>query len=144
MKAEIVGQDEKEQGVRALLNLGHTFGHAIEAGLGYGAWLHGEAVGAGMVLAAAASQALGWLSEQDVERVVRLIAAAGLPVQSPDFGIEEWMRHMGHDKKVESGVIRFVLLKQLGQAVIQAGLPTAAGAAVPVCAHQPGPGRQGV
>jgi 3-dehydroquinate synthase len=108
-----------------LLNLGHTFGHAIEAGLGYGAWLHGEAVGAGMVLAAAASQALGWLSEQDVERVVRLIAAAGLPVQSPDFGIEEWMRHMGHDKKVESGVIRFVLLKQLGQAVIQAGLPTA-------------------
>jgi 3-dehydroquinate synthase len=78
-----------------------------------------------MVLAAAASQALGWLSEQDVQRVVRLIAAAGLPVQSPDFGIEEWMRHMGHDKKVESGVIRFVLLKQLGQAVIQAGLPTA-------------------
>ncbi|WP_287879744.1 3-dehydroquinate synthase [Aquitalea sp.] len=125
MKAEIVGQDEKEQGVRALLNLGHTFGHAIEAGLGYGQWLHGEAVGAGMVLAAAASQALGWLTQHDVERAVALIAAAGLPVRSPDFGMDEWMRHMGHDKKVESGVIRFVLLKQLGQAVIQPGLPTA-------------------
>ena len=145
MKAEIVGQDEKEQGVRALLNLGHTFGHAIEAGLGYGAWLHGEAVGAGMVLAAAASQALGWLSEQDVERVVRLIAAAGLPVQSPDFGLEEWMRHMGHDKKVESGVIRFVLLKQLGQAVIQAGLPTALLEQLFQSSHiNPALGRQGV
>lgn len=125
MKAEIVGQDEKEQGVRALLNLGHTFGHAIEAGLGYGRWLHGEAVGAGMVLAAAASQALGWLTQHDVERTVALIAAAGLPVRSPNFGVDEWMRHMGHDKKVESGVIRFVLLKQLGQAVIQPGLPAA-------------------
>ncbi|MBV8679197.1 MAG: 3-dehydroquinate synthase [Aquitalea sp.] len=124
MKAEIVGQDEKEHGVRALLNLGHTFGHAIEAGLGYGHWLHGEAVGAGMVLAAAASQAMGWLSPQDVDRVQTLIAAAGLPVRSPDFGSAEWIRHMGHDKKVESGVIRFVLLKQLGQAVIQPGLPT--------------------
>ncbi|WP_199052610.1 3-dehydroquinate synthase [Aquitalea sp. ASV15] len=123
MKAEIVGQDEKEQGVRALLNLGHTFGHAIEAGLGYGQWLHGEAVGAGMVLAAAASQALGWLTEEDVARVQALIAAAGLPVRSPDFGAAEWLRHMGHDKKVESGVIRFVLLKKLGQAVIQPGLP---------------------
>jgi len=123
MKAEIVGQDEKEQGVRALLNLGHTFGHAIEAGLGYGRWLHGEAVGAGMVLAAAASAALGWISKADVARVEALIQAAGLPVRSPDFGVDEWLRHMGHDKKVESGVIRFVLLQQLGQAVIQPGLP---------------------
>ena len=123
MKAEIVGQDEKEQGVRALLNLGHTFGHAIEAGLGYGKWLHGEAVGAGMVLAAAASQAMGWLEEKDVARVQALIAAAGLPIRSPDFGAAEWLRHMGHDKKVESGVIRFVLLQKLGQAIIQPGLP---------------------
>ncbi|WP_024304231.1 3-dehydroquinate synthase [Pseudogulbenkiania sp. MAI-1] len=118
MKADIVGQDEKESGVRALLNLGHTFGHAIEAGLGYGEWLHGEAVAAGMVLAAATSHELGWLSEADVERVVRLIERAGLPVKAPNLGPAEWLRHMGHDKKVEQGKLRFVLLKQLGQAVI--------------------------
>ncbi|SMF02227.1 3-dehydroquinate synthase [Pseudogulbenkiania subflava] len=118
MKAEIVGQDEKESGVRALLNLGHTFGHAIEAGLGYGAWLHGEAVAAGMVLAAATSQELGWLSAADVERVILLIQRAGLPVKAPDLGLTNWLEHMGHDKKVEQGKLRFVLLKQLGQAVI--------------------------
>lgn len=122
MKAEIVGQDEKENGVRALLNLGHTFGHAIETGLGYGKWLHGEAVGAGMTLAAEASRLLGWLDQAEVARATRLIAAAGLPTLSPDLGFEQWLAYMGHDKKVQSGVIRFVLLKSLGQAVIQAGL----------------------
>ncbi|MGR2682236.1 3-dehydroquinate synthase [Chromobacterium haemolyticum] len=125
MKADIVGQDEKEQGVRALLNLGHTFGHAIEAGLGYGAWLHGEAIGAGMVLAAAASAELGWLSSSDVERVRGLVAAAGLPVKSPRMPLARWLELMSHDKKVEAGTIRFVLLQQLGRATIQAGLPSA-------------------
>lgn len=125
MKADIVGQDEKEHGVRALLNLGHTFGHAIEAGLGYGVWLHGEAIGAGMVLAAAASAELGWLSAADVERVRSLVAAAGLPVKSPQMPLTRWLELMSHDKKVEAGTIRFVLLQQLGQAAIQAGLPSA-------------------
>lgn len=125
MKADIVGQDEKEQGVRALLNLGHTFGHAIEAGLGYGAWLHGEAVGAGMVLAAAASAELGWLTPAEVERVRALIAAAGLPVKSPIMPLARWLDLMSHDKKVEAGTIRFVLLQQLGQAAIQPGLSSA-------------------
>lgn len=123
MKAEIVGQDEKEQGVRALLNLGHTFGHAIEAGLGFGTWLHGEAVGAGMVLAAACSQALGWIDAQDVERVSDLVGRAGLPVQAPDLGLDAWLEHMSHDKKVSRGKIRFVLLQQLGRAVIEDSLP---------------------
>ncbi len=122
MKAAIVGEDEKEHGVRALLNLGHTFGHAIEAGLGYGAWLHGEAVAAGMVLAAAASAQLGWIAQEDVERVRRLVAAAGLPTQAPKMPLEQWLQLMAHDKKVESGTIRFILLRKLGQAVIQPGL----------------------
>ncbi|ERE02433.1 3-dehydroquinate synthase [Pseudogulbenkiania ferrooxidans] len=125
MKAAIVSEDEKENGVRALLNLGHTFGHAIEAGLGYGAWLHGEAVAVGMVLAAAASAELGWISRDDVERVRRLIAAAGLPVKAPAMPTEQWLSLMSHDKKVEAGTVRFVLLRSLGQAVIESGLDTA-------------------
>ncbi|POZ60743.1 3-dehydroquinate synthase [Chromobacterium alticapitis] len=124
MKAAIVAEDEKENGVRALLNLGHTFGHAIEASLGYGAWLHGEAVAAGMVLAAAASAELGWLSQDAVDRVRRLIEAAGLPTRSPRMPLEQWLAQMAHDKKVEAGTIRFVLLRELGQAVIQPGLET--------------------
>ncbi len=123
MKADIVGEDEKETGVRALLNLGHTFGHAIEAGMGYGAWLHGEAVAAGMVLAAETSRLLGWISEADVARVTALIERAGLPTLSPDLGVDAWISHMGHDKKVEEGQLRFVLLRQLGQAVIEKGVP---------------------
>ncbi len=123
MKADIVGEDEKETGVRALLNLGHTLGHAIEAGMGYGAWLHGEAVAAGMVLAAETSRLLGWISEADVARVTALIERAGLPTLSPDLGVDAWISHMGHDKKVEEGQLRFVLLRQLGQAVIEKGVP---------------------
>ncbi|SUX54504.1 3-dehydroquinate synthase [Chromobacterium vaccinii] len=125
MKAAIVSEDEKENGVRALLNLGHTFGHAIEAGLGYGAWLHGEAVAVGMVLAAAASAELGWISRDDLERVRRLITAAGLPVKAPSMPTEQWLSLMSHDKKVEAGTVRFVLLRSLGQAVIESGLNTA-------------------
>ena len=123
MKADIVGEDEKETGVRALLNLGHTFGHAIEAGMGYGAWLHGEAVAAGMVLAAETSRLLGWISEADVARTVALIERAGLPTISPNLGVDTWLDYMGHDKKVEEGQLRFVLLRQLGQAVIEKGVP---------------------
>ncbi|WP_174874775.1 3-dehydroquinate synthase [Vogesella oryzae] len=116
MKADIVSQDEKEHGVRALLNLGHTFGHAIEAGLGFGTWLHGEAVGAGMLLAAEASRLLGHLNEADVQRVKVILERAGLPSISPDLGFDTWLELMSHDKKVSDGQIRFVLLKSLGQA----------------------------
>ena len=124
IKAQVVAQDEREGGIRAILNLGHTFGHAIETGMGYGNWLHGEAVGAGMVMAAQTSQRLGWLSEADVARTRALIRAAGLPDVAPDLGVDTWLDYMGHDKKVESGKMRFVLLKKLGEAVITADVPT--------------------
>jgi 3-dehydroquinate synthase len=124
IKGQVVGQDEREGGIRAILNLGHTFGHAIETGMGYGNWLHGEAVAAGMVLAAQTSQRLGWLSAADVERARALIRAAGLPDVAPDLGVATWLDYMGHDKKVEGGKLRFVLLKKLGEAVITADVPT--------------------
>jgi 3-dehydroquinate synthase len=123
IKAQVVAQDEREGGIRAILNLGHTFGHAIETGMGYGNWLHGEAVAAGMVLAADASRRLGWLTEADVDRVRALIRRAGLPDTAPDLGVERYMEYMGHDKKVEAGKIRFVLLKKIGEAVINSELP---------------------
>ena len=124
IKAQVVGQDEREGGIRAILNLGHTFGHAIETGMGYGNWLHGEAVAAGMVLAAQTSQRMGWLSEADVARARALIRAAGLPDVAPDLGVATWLDYMGHDKKVEGGKLRFVLLKKLGEALITADVPT--------------------
>lgn len=117
-KARIVGMDEKEQGVRALLNLGHTFGHAIESGLGYGVWLHGEAVAAGMVLAAEVSQRLGHIAPADVARIKALIAQAGLPSAAPELGFARWMELMSQDKKVEAGRIRFVLMRALGESYI--------------------------
>ena len=123
IKAQVVGQDEREGGIRAILNLGHTFGHAIETGMGYGNWLHGEAVAAGMVLAAQTSQRMGWLTEADVGRTRALIRAAGLPDVAPDLGVATWLDYMGHDKKVEGGKLRFVLLKKLGEAVITADVP---------------------
>lgn len=125
IKAQVVSQDEREGGIRAILNLGHTFGHAIETGMGYGNWLHGEAVGAGMVMAAEASRRMGWLSEADVVRSRALIRAAGLPDVAPDLGADTWLDYMGHDKKVESGKLRFVLLKRLGEAVVTGDLPEA-------------------
>lgn len=119
-KARIVALDEKESGIRALLNLGHTFGHAIEAVMGYGKWLHGEAVGAGMVMAADLSWRLGWLSEKDAWRARQLIGEAGLPVCPPaDMSAEDFLRLMAVDKKVENGRIRLVLLRALGDAVIE-------------------------
>ena len=124
IKAQVVAQDEREGGIRAILNLGHTFGHAIETGMGYGNWLHGEAVGAGMLMAVDTSHRMGWLTEADVARSRALIEAAGLPVVAPDLGVDTYMEYMGHDKKVEGGKMRFVLLKKLGEAVITGDVPT--------------------
>src|SRR5690554_2931032 len=121
IKAEVVAADEREGGVRAILNLGHTFGHAIEAHQGYGAWLHGEAVGAGMVMALQLSRTLGWLAADEELRCIELIAAAGLPVTSPaDMRAEDFTRLMAVDKKVLDGQLRLVLLKCLGEAVVTA------------------------
>lgn len=117
-KARIVANDEKEQGERALLNLGHTFGHAIESYLGYGVWLHGEAVATGMLMAADLSQRMGWLSVDDVERTKKIIQRAHLPVKCPAIPLDEFLGFMAHDKKVLNGQLRLVLMKSLGQAVI--------------------------
>jgi len=114
IKADVVRKDEREGGLRAVLNFGHTFGHAIEAGLGYGAWLHGEAVGCGMVMAADLSQRLGLIDAASVERLRKLVQAAGLPVVAPDLGAERWIELMEVDKKNEGGAIKFILLKPLG------------------------------
>jgi 3-dehydroquinate synthase len=119
VKAQIVAEDEFESGSRALLNLGHTFGHAIETGVGYGEWLHGEAVGAGICLAAALSAQLGWLTAAEVERTRRLIASASLPTERPaDLAPERMLELMAVDKKVLAGQLRLVLLKQLGDAIV--------------------------
>mgnify|MGYP001764378547 CR=1 FL=1 len=122
-KAEVVAADERENGERALLNLGHTFGHAIENGMGYGVWLHGEAVAAGTVMAADLSHRLGWLSEQELMRVRKLFERAGLPVVAPKLGAEKYLQLMGLDKKVADGKIRFILLQSLGRAVITSDVP---------------------
>jgi 3-dehydroquinate synthase len=115
-KAEVVARDEFESGERALLNLGHTFGHAIESGMGYGNWLHGEAVAAGTLMAADLSQRLGRINQEDVNRVRKLFLRAQLPVNAPDLSAEKYLDYMGHDKKVEGGKMRFVLFKKIGQA----------------------------
>ncbi|MBL8251008.1 MAG: 3-dehydroquinate synthase, partial [Candidatus Competibacter sp.] len=118
-KAEIVAADERETGERALLNLGHTFGHAIETGMGYGQWLHGEAVAVGINLAAELSARLGWLSEPDVFRIRALLARAGLPLEPPpELSADDFLRLMAVDKKVKDGQLRLILLRQLGQGVI--------------------------
>ncbi|WP_068809448.1 3-dehydroquinate synthase [Thauera phenolivorans] len=119
-KAEVVAADETEQGERALLNLGHSFGHAIETGLGYGEWLHGEAVAAGTMMAAELSHRLGWLAADEVERIAALFERAGLPVWGPSLGTARYLELMAHDKKVEAGRLRLVLLKSIGRAVIHA------------------------
>ena len=117
-KAEIVVADEHENGERALLNLGHTFGHAIETGMGYGEWLHGEAVAAGTMMAADLSCRLGWIDVVDVARVERLLVRAGLPVLGPAMGAERYLELMQHDKKVQDGKMRLVLFKQIGKAMV--------------------------
>ncbi|MDB5961499.1 MAG: 3-dehydroquinate synthase [Massilia sp.] len=114
IKSEVVRQDEREGGLRAILNFGHTFGHAIEAGMGYGAWLHGEAVGCGMVMAADLSRRLGHIDDAAFERVRALVQAAGLPTVAPRMAPERWLELMEVDKKNEGGDIKFILLKPLG------------------------------
>lgn len=126
-KAKVVAADEREAGLRALLNLGHTFGHAIETGAGYGVWLHGEAVAAGMCMAADLSRRLGWLSAAELARIEKLVQRAGLPTRAPkSLGVAQLRELMSVDKKVEAGQLRLVLPKGLGQSVITAEFPPAA------------------
>ena len=125
-KAEVVVADEREAGQRALLNLGHTFGHAIEAGMGYGVWLHGEGVSAGTLLAADLSRRMGLISQTDVERMATLFRRAGLPTVAPTLGEAAYLDTMGIDKKVEGGKIRFVLFKALGEAFVSGDYDPAA------------------
>jgi 3-dehydroquinate synthase len=126
IKAQIVAADEREQGDRALLNLGHTFGHAIESATGYGTWLHGEAVGAGLLMAAAMSKECGYLSDADVARLRALLHRVGLPIAAPDVSPEAALEHMKIDKKVKAGRMRFVLLKRIGAALVTADYPAEA------------------
>jgi len=124
IKAWVVSQDEREGGIRAILNFGHTFGHAIEAGLGFGEWLHGEAVGCGMVMASHLSQRLGLVDEAFVSRFTALIERAGLPIVGPKLGADAYLHHMRVDKKAEAGEIKFVLIDKPGTAIVR-GAPDA-------------------
>jgi 3-dehydroquinate synthase len=123
IKAEIVAEDEREHGRRALLNLGHTFGHAIETATGYGEWLHGEAVGAGMLVAADLSCRLGWIGAADVARIRALLERAGLPVVAPPIGADRALELIGMDKKVLAGRIRLVLIRKVGEGVVAGDYP---------------------
>ena len=123
VKADVVAQDERETGQRALLNLGHTYGHAIERTLGYGEWLHGEAVAAGICMAASFSERLGMLAAEDVERILALFARLRLPIGPPELDAKEFLAAMSLDKKVRAGEIRLVLLKGIGTAEVVAGYP---------------------
>ena len=117
-KASVVEADEFESGIRAILNLGHTFGHAIEVAQGYGNWLHGEAVGAGMVMAAKLSKSMGWLSDKDLDRITSLIKKAGLPTNPPKISTEKYLELMMLDKKTKDGQINLILQKSIGEAVL--------------------------
>jgi 3-dehydroquinate synthase len=119
IKSAVVSADEREGGIRATLNFGHTFGHAIEAGMGYGEWLHGEAVGCGMVLGADLSRRLNFISEADVQRLTEIIQAMNLPITPPKFGAQRYMELMQVDKKTEGGQIRYVVLEKIGKAQIK-------------------------
>ena len=119
-KAQIVASDERESGVRALLNFGHTFGHVIETHMGYGNWLHGEAVAAGMVQAARLSQMMGFISLQDVECIKNVLQLYALPIEPPAISVRDALELMGHDKKVQDGNIRLVLLRAIGDAFVTA------------------------
>jgi len=136
LKAAIVAADEREAGSRALLNLGHTFGHAIEAGAGYGTWLHGEAVAAGMVMAAELSSRMKTIGKDDVARVRALIGRAGLPVKAPPLRPEDMLALMSVDKKAAGGKVRFVLLQGIGKAELRGGIDERAVREVVVAAAQ--------
>ena len=118
IKANIVSEDEKESGMRAILNLGHTFGHAIENCLGYGEWLHGEAVGCGMVLAAKMSLAHGWLDEKEFNQIKNLISLAGLPIDKPNIDYDDFISAMKLDKKNKNKEIYLVLQQSIGKAIV--------------------------
>jgi 3-dehydroquinate synthase len=120
IKASVVGRDEREAGLRAILNFGHTFGHAIETGLGHGQWLHGEAVGCGMVMAADLSARLGLIDSAYALRLERLIGAAGLPQRGPALGAQRYLELMRLDKKAEGGEMRFVVIESPGRAAVRA------------------------
>jgi len=123
-KAQVVANDEREAGERALLNLGHTFGHAIEAASGYGSWLHGEAVAVGMMMAATMSQKMGWLDPEEPGRIRELLVRANLPVKVSDgMSAPDFLKHMAVDKKVSGGRIRLVLLKEIGDAILVSDYP---------------------
>lgn len=122
IKSAVVSADEREAGIRATLNFGHTFGHAIEAGMGYGEWLHGEAVGCGMVLGADLSCRLSYITRAEVERLTKIIQSMNLPIVPPKFGGKRYLELMQVDKKTESGQIRYVVLEKIGKAQIQ-GVP---------------------
>jgi 3-dehydroquinate synthase len=126
IKAEIIAADERETGERALLNFGHTFGHAIEVGTGYGAWLHGEAVAAGMVLAGELSVRVSGMPAVENGRLRQLLSRFGLPVDPPPLGADRYLELMSRDKKVETGKLRLVLLEALGKATIRRDIPTPA------------------
>jgi len=123
IKASIVSADERESGVRAHLNLGHTFGHAIEAATAFSGWLHGEAVGTGLQIASDMSRQLGWISVAEFERVQALLQRAGLARAAPRIGVTRALEYMRMDKKVRADTIRLVLLKPLGKAVVAADYP---------------------
>ena len=122
-KAEVVAADEHETGERATLNLGHTFGHAVENAMGYGVWLHGEAVAAGTMMAADLSQRLGWLSNAEVARISKIFKAANLPIEAPKLGVDKYIDLMGLDKKVIDGKIRLVLQQGIGKSVVTSDYP---------------------
>ncbi|MCX9565397.1 3-dehydroquinate synthase, partial [Vibrio cholerae] len=126
IKADVVAQDEKESGIRALLNLGHTFGHAIEAHMGYGNWLHGEAVAAGTVMAAKTALLQGLIDQIQFERIVAILKKAQLPIRTPDsMTFADFMQHMMRDKKVLSGELRLVLPTSIGTSAVVKGVPEA-------------------
>jgi 3-dehydroquinate synthase len=133
IKAQVVGVDEREGGLRAILNFGHTFGHAIEAGMGFGVWLHGEAVAAGMVMASDLSERLGLMPPGFRARMQSLISRAGLPIQGPPLPLDEFIQHMRVDKKAEGGDIRFVLIAALGTAVVRAAPEALVRASIAAC-----------
>ena len=140
VKAEIVAQDERESGVRALLNLGHTFGHAIEAGMGYGQWLHGEAVAVGMLMAARTSQRLGWLANDQVAAISALLQAAKLPIHAPStLSPEQFLHYMALDKKVIDGRLRLILLREIGRASIETDIETSLLTEVIQASYAPSP-----
>lgn len=125
-KAEVVAADEHENGERATLNLGHTFGHAVENAMGYGVWLHGEAVAAGTMMAADLSKRLAWLTDAEVTRIAHIFKAANLPIEAPKLGVDKYIDLMGLDKKVVDGKIRLVLQQGIGKSVVTSDYPAEA------------------